>query len=112
MARFTGLLVLFLAPALPLAAADPPAPSVALTYVCAGGAVLQAAYINPDDGTSFAVVGWAGRLVPMRAGPTGSGVRYEALDGSGLVWHGKGNGGLLLGPDGAILLDACTATGP
>jgi membrane-bound inhibitor of C-type lysozyme len=84
-----------LALALPAAAQAPV--GLAATYLCAGGAVLQVAYLNPPDLPGFAVVAHAGVLVPMQAGPTGSGVRYLALDGSGLVWHSKGDEGFLAG---------------
>lgn len=82
--------------AAPAAAQDAP-PGLSINYACTGGAVLQVAYINVDPDRSFAVLGWAGRLIPMQAGPTGSGVRYVALDGpAGYVWHSKGSSGTLL----------------
>jgi membrane-bound inhibitor of C-type lysozyme len=40
-------------------------------------------------------------MVPMQAGPTGSGVRYVAFDDSGLVWHTKGREGFLARDAGA-----------
>ena len=49
-------------------------------YACAGGAHLAAAYLNPPGGASYAVVVFDGRMTPMKAGPTGSGVRYVSLD--------------------------------
>lgn len=77
--------------------------------------MLQAAYLNPPGGPSLAVVGWRGRLVPMHAGPTGSGVRYVGLAPDlGLVWHVKGDAGTLFAEaaDGAqtTLLADCAAT--
>jgi membrane-bound inhibitor of C-type lysozyme len=87
----------------------------AATYVCAGGVVLQAAYLNPPGDPSFAVVMHDGDLVPMQAGPTGSGVRYVALDGSGLVWHTKGDDGFLAHDQGGgqetLLADCHVAAG-
>ena len=72
-------------------------PALSATYVCDGAAVLQVAYINPQAGPSLAVVGWAGQLVPMQAGPTGSGVRYIAFDEQASYrWHVKGAEGTLL----------------
>ena len=73
-----ALIAAFLA--LPAVAQDAPE-GVSVTYDCAGGAVLQAAYINPPGGESYAVVAYDGRLIPMKSGPTGSGVRYVSLDG-------------------------------
>lgn len=72
-------------------------PALSATYVCDGGAVLQVAYINPQTGPSLAVVAWAGKLIPMQAGPTGSGVRYIAFDEQASYrWHTKGDEGILL----------------
>ena len=48
-------------------------------YTCAGGAHLAAAYINPPEGGSYAVVVFDGKMTPMKAGLTGSGVRYVSL---------------------------------
>lgn len=107
---FPVLLALAGAPA----AAQDVAPALALTYVCDGGAVLQVAYLNPPEGDSYAVVAYAGQLVPMHAGPVASGVRYIAFDASGLVWHTRGNTGFLAHDDGAnqvTILDGCNATG-
>lgn len=85
----------------------------AMRYLCDGGAVLQVAYLNPAEGPSLAVVDWQGRLVPMEAGPTGSGVRYVAYAG-GLIWHGKGLEGVLLqseGSDETVVLGGCREAG-
>ena len=73
------------------------APALSATYVCDGAAVLQVAYLNPAEGPSLAVVAWAGELIPMQAGPTGSGVRYIAFDEqASFRWHSKGTEGTLL----------------
>jgi membrane-bound inhibitor of C-type lysozyme len=96
------------------AAADGVAEGLSVSYRCAGGAALQAAYLNAPDGTSYAVVLHAGRLVPMKAGPTGSGVRYLSLAGPPLVWHTKGDAGFLARDDAGetMLLDDCHAVDP
>jgi membrane-bound inhibitor of C-type lysozyme len=92
-------------------------PGFAATYVCDGGAVLQVAYINPATGPSLAVASWAGTLIPMQAGPTGSGVRYHAFDPEqGYVWHTKGDEGALLRASGIgapedIVLGNCVRAG-
>lgn len=67
----------------------------AFPYRCAGGAALQVAYVNAADGASYAVVEHDGTLSVLKAGPTGSGVRYVSVDGSSLVWHVKGPEGFL-----------------
>ena len=84
--------------AVPAAAQDVPEGSV-VHYACAGGDHLAAAYLNPPGGGSYAVVVWDGSMTPMKAGPTGSGVRYRSLDGSKLVWHTKGAEGFLAHDD-------------
>lgn len=68
-------------------------------YRCEAGAAVEVAYINTPEGGSYAVVLHAGVLVPMKAGPTGSGVRYVSLQPPALVWHTKGNGGFLANDD-------------
>ena len=86
--------------AAPGAAQDVPE-ALVVDYRCDGGVRLQVAYLNPPGGPSLAVVEHEGRMVPMRAGPTGSGVRYVAFDDSGLVWHTKGREGFLARDAGA-----------
>lgn len=83
------------------AAAQPP-PAISAAYLCEGGAVLRVAYINPAQAEGFAIVDWAGRLIPMRQLRAASGVRYVALDEQdGHRWHTKGDEGFLarLAPD-------------
>jgi membrane-bound inhibitor of C-type lysozyme len=89
-ARLLSLVLL----AAPGAAQDVPE-ALVVDYRCDGGARLQVAYLNPPGGPSLAVVEHGGRMVPMQAGPTGSGVRYVAFDDSGLVWHTKDREGFL-----------------
>jgi membrane-bound inhibitor of C-type lysozyme len=97
--------------ALPAAAQDVPE-GLTVAYRCDGGATLAVAYINPPGGDSYAVVAHDRRLIPMKAGPTGSGVRYLALDGSGLVWHTKGAEGFLArDADMAMIAGNCAETG-
>lgn len=102
-----ALLILAAAPA----AAQGAPEGAAFRYACAGGATLSVAYLNPPGGESYAVVAHDGGLVPMKAGPTGSGVRYLSLDGTGLVWHAKGDRGFLARDDaGQTMIAAdCTA---
>ena len=105
-------LISALALVLPAIAQDVPE-GTSLQYACAGGAHLAVAYINPPGGDSYAVVGWDGRVIPMKAGPTGSGVRYLSLDDTNLVWHTKGDGGFLAHDDAAMtmILADCAAGG-
>ncbi len=98
------------------AVAEAPLVALSINYACAGGAVLEVAYLNPAGSATLAVVGWGGRLVPMQEGPAASGARYVAVDAaSGLVWHSKGNEGTLFheaaGGDDSTLLSDCVAVG-
>ena len=71
-----------------------------VSYACDGGGSLAVAYVNPADSReSFAVLLHDGALVPMKAGPTGSGVRYVSIGEPKLVWHTKGNAGFLARDD-------------
>jgi membrane-bound inhibitor of C-type lysozyme len=95
--------------ACPAAAQDAPAAFTA-TYACAGGATLEVAYLNPPGVAALAVVLHDGKLVPMQAGPTGSGVRYVTFGGGEpLVWHTKGKDGFLARDDAeeSMLLTDC-----
>lgn len=80
-------------------------------YTCDGGAHLAAAYLNAPDGTSFAVVVFDGKMTPMKAGPTGSGVRYVSLTAPALVWHTKGDGGFLAHDDARETMIAANCKG-
>jgi membrane-bound inhibitor of C-type lysozyme len=105
----------FAALALPAAAWAQDAPEALVRhYTCAGGAHLAAAYINVPDGTSYAVVVFDGKMTPMKAGPTGSGVRYVSLTPPALVWHTKGAQGFLAHDDAGETMIAtdCQATRP
>lgn len=78
------------------AAGDIPHTSSAVSYLCAGGAILQVAYLNLGNGQSFATLAWGGRLVPMHLWPAASGARYIADDEqNSLRWHTKGDEGRL-----------------
>ena len=51
-----------------------------VAYACDGGGKLTVAYINPAGLEEFfAVVFHDGALVPMKAGISGSGVRYVSI---------------------------------
>jgi hypothetical protein len=113
----------FLTAAALLAAAQAPAhaqanalPGYARTYLCAAGAVLRVAYLNPEGSPGLAVVDWAGRLIPMRAMPAASGVWYVAFDEQdGHRWRTRGDEGFLarLAPDHtateSVVLEGCRA---
>ncbi len=98
-----------LALALPAAAQDVHEGAV-IHYGCDGGPTTVG-YINAADGDSYAAVVWDGKMSVLKAGPTGSGVRYVSIDGSNLVWHTKGDNGFLARNDaGETMLAAnCTA---
>ena len=71
-----------------------------VSYACDGGGRLEVAYVNPaESGESFAVVLHDGALVVMKAGMSGSGVRYVSIGEPRLVWHTKGNSGFLAHDD-------------
>ncbi|MFO1208560.1 MAG: MliC family protein [Amaricoccus sp.] len=110
MRRLRLLPLLCLAPA--LAAARPAPEGFVVHYACSGGATISAAYVNPPGGASYAVVVFDGRMTPMKAGPTGSGVRYLSLDRWKLVWHVKGDQGFLAHDDAdeTMIAPGCTAS--
>ena len=87
---------------------------MSLSYACDGGGVLAVTYINPADSKeSFAVLLHDGALVAMKAGPTGSGVRYVSIGEPKLVWHTKGNVGFLAHDDAdeTMILKDCNEAG-
>ena len=96
--RLTVAFLALVAVPVPAAAQDAPE-ALVQHYGCAGGEHLAAAYINPAGGESYAVVVWDGQMIPMKAGLTGSGVRYVSIDEPKLVWHTKGNEGYLAHDD-------------
>ncbi len=95
--------------ALPAVAQDVPE-GMAVDYRCDGGATLAVVYINPPGVESYAVVAYNGQLNPMKAGPTGSGVRYASLDDTRLVWHTKGPDGFLAHEDADQTVIAATSS--
>ncbi len=99
--------------ALPAGARDVPE-GLSQTYECQGGKTVRAAYINPPDGDSYSVVDFEGRLIPMKAGPTGSGVRYLSLgEPEALIWHTKGDEAFLArDADMTMLAEGCVARQP
>ena len=111
-------LCLAVALAVPAAARAEPAPSFGAVYLCEGGAVLRVAYVNAPSGDAFAVVDWAGRLIPMRGLPAASGALYAAFDEQdGHRWRSRGEEGILarLAPDHTareeVVLGGCRRAG-
>lgn len=49
-------------------------------YVCDRGVVLPVSFVNPAGEAGLAMMVVEGKLVALRALPTGSGVRYVAFD--------------------------------
>lgn len=91
-------------------------PRETVEYRCEGGAQLQVAYLNLENGRSFAALYHDGRLSLMRPWPAASGTRYVSMDEQvGLRWHTKGEVGMLsfLAADHTAeeitLLSECTA---
>jgi len=101
--------VLAIAAAAPACAEAVPE-GMAVSYACDDGGQLEVSYINPADSReSFAVLLYDGALVAMKAGPTGSGVRYVSIGEPKLVWHTKGNVGFLAHDDAGetMILQDC-----
>jgi membrane-bound inhibitor of C-type lysozyme len=80
-------------------------------YRCEDGAHLPVAYVNAPAGDSYAVLVHDAKLDVLKAGISGSGVRYTSIDGSNLVWHMKGNEGFLAQDDAdeTMILRNCKA---
>lgn len=80
-------------------------------YRCDDAARLPVAYVNTPTGDSYAVVVYDAKLSILKAGPSGSGVRYTSIDGSNLVWHVKGSEGFLARNDAdeTMILRNCKA---
>ncbi|OLF53027.1 MliC family protein [Pseudomonas chlororaphis] len=81
------------------APAEPEQPafqSSAAHYRCEGGVAVQAAYLNIDNGASFATLYYKGQLIPMHRARSGSGELYIADDEqNSFRWHTKGDSGVL-----------------
>ncbi|MGN7743896.1 MliC family protein [Pseudomonas sp. 22526] len=93
---------LLLAPFFAQAAATPAEPelpahqSSLASYRCEGGVEVQAAYLNIENGASFATLYYKGQLIPMHIARSGSGALYVADDEQNSYrWHTKGDSGLL-----------------
>ncbi|AZE49975.1 Periplasmic lysozyme inhibitor of c-type lysozyme [Pseudomonas chlororaphis] len=93
---------LLLAPLFAQAAATPAEPelpayqSSLASYRCEGGVEVQAAYLNIDNGASFATLYYKGQLIPMHIARSGSGALYVADDEQNSYrWHTQGDSGLL-----------------
>ncbi|QLL11495.1 MliC family protein [Pseudomonas chlororaphis] len=93
---------LLLAPLFAQAATTPAEPelpayqSSLASYRCEGGVEVQAAYLNIDNGASFATLYYKGQLIPMHIARSGSGALYVADDEQNSYrWHTKGDSGLL-----------------
>ena len=93
---------LLLAPLFAQAATTPAEPeqpayqSSVASYRCEGGVEVQAAYLNIDNGASFATLYYKGQLIPMHIARSGSGALYVADDEQNSYrWHTKGDTGLL-----------------
>lgn len=65
-------------------------------YRCQGGTEIDVAYLNLQDGRSFATLHFAGRTALLQNRPVASGARYIALDEQhSLRWHTRGDEGRL-----------------
>ncbi|PXX52217.1 Membrane-bound inhibitor of C-type lysozyme [Pseudomonas sp. LAMO17WK12:I10] len=93
---------LLLAPLFAQAAPTPAEPelpayqSSLASYRCEGGVEVQAAYLNIDNGASFATLYYKGQLIPMHIARAASGALYVADDEQNSYrWHTQGDSGLL-----------------
>lgn len=92
-------LALCLAAALALPTLAGAAETETVHYRCEDGTHLPVAYVNTAGGDSYAVLVEDAKLAVLKAGITGSGVRYVSIDGSDLIWHVKGPEGFLARDD-------------
>ncbi|MCP1477733.1 membrane-bound inhibitor of C-type lysozyme [Pseudomonas chlororaphis] len=93
---------LLLAPLFAQAATTPAEPELPAyqgslaSYRCEGGVEVQAAYLNIDNGASFATLYYKGQLIPMHIARAASGALYVADDEQNSYrWHTQGDSGLL-----------------
>ncbi|WP_244168874.1 MliC family protein [Pseudomonas saponiphila] len=103
--RLAMLCAVALASGLPLlveaAQAQSPAPepsyqSQVARYQCEGNVRIEAAYLNIDNGSSFATLHYKDQLIPMHIARSGSGALYIADDEqNSFRWHTKGKQGVL-----------------
>ncbi|MDF2395728.1 lysozyme inhibitor [Pseudomonas sp. 3MA1] len=103
--RLATLCAVALASALPIlteaAQAQSPTPeptyqSQVARYRCEGNVRIEAAYLNIDNGTSFATLHYKDQLIPMHIARSGSGALYIADDEqNSFRWHTKGKQGVL-----------------
>jgi len=70
--------------------------SQSVRYRCDGGTEIEVAYLNLNNGGSFAALHHAGRTALLQNRPSASGARYIALDEQhSLRWHTQGMEGTL-----------------
>ncbi|MGE8352771.1 MAG: MliC family protein [Pseudomonas protegens] len=103
--RLATLCAAALASALPILAeaaqTQSPAPeptyeSQVARYQCEGNVRIDAAYLNIDNGTSFATLYYKDQLIPMHIARSASGALYVADDEqNSFRWHTKGKLGML-----------------
>lgn len=70
--------------------------SSVVSYRCEGGVTVEAAYLNIENGSSFATLYYKDQLIPMHISRSGSGALYIADDEQNSYrWHTKGDLGML-----------------
>ena len=91
--------------------------ALTITYVCDGGAEVQAIYFNFEDGNALAALFHDGKLAPLRIMPSASGAKYASLNEElGWRWHTKGGEAVLSfmaadhTPQEEVLLSGCRNT--
>jgi len=64
---------------------------LSVTFVCENATELPVTYFNPSEGDGAAAMIVDGRLIALRQVPSGSGIRYESVEGQGTyVFRSKG----------------------
>jgi membrane-bound inhibitor of C-type lysozyme len=76
--------------------AEPAYQSQVARYQCEGQVRIDAAYLNIDNGSSFATLYYKDQLIPMHIARSASGALYVADDEqNSFRWHTKGKRGVL-----------------
>lgn len=77
-------------------AEEPAYQSQVARYQCEGRVRIDAAYLNIDNGTSFATLYYKDQLIPMHIARSASGALYVADDEqNSFRWHTKGKTAML-----------------
>lgn len=105
--------VLIILGAAPVAAQQADQALNSVVFTCERGVHVPVTFINAPDAPGYAIAQIDGHQIAMAQVPSGSGIRYRAVNpDQPYEFHGKGNEGLFLyGPedDAITLLGDCVA---